>query len=355
VRVLHLTDRLTDRGGAHRHLLAVVGELARRGHDVHLAAGAVDDLAEPLPATVHVVAGLESRTARALTLEGLLRRLRPDVLHVHTVVNPAALECAADWGAVFTVQDHRSFCPSRGKWTAAGEVCATALSPAACQGCFADAAYYEQMMALTRARLAAIRESTVVVLSEYMRGELVAAGLSAARVHVVPPFVDFPEEPEGGAEHPDCILFVGRLVEAKGPRDAVAAWRESGVALPLVVAGTGPLRAEMEAAGADVRGWVPHHALPALLRRARALLMPSRWQEPFGIAGLEALAFGVPVVAWESGGLREWHPGPLVAWGDVAGLARTLRDAIGRQVSMPGGFERDVSMRRLEDAYATAR
>jgi glycosyltransferase involved in cell wall biosynthesis len=288
-------------------------------------------------------------------LDAWLGPLRPDVLHVHTVVNPLALACAASGNAVFTVQDHRSFCPSRGKWTAAGEVCATAVSPAACQECFTDAAYHEEMMALTGARLAAIRDSTVVVLSEYMRGELVAAGLSAARVHVVPPFVDFPPDTAAEAGGPDCVLFVGRLVEAKGARDAVAAWRESGVPLPLVVAGTGPLRTDMEAAGADVRGWVPHRALPGLLRRARALLMPSRWQEPFGIAGLEALSFGVPVVAWESGGVREWHPGPLAAWGDVAGLARMLREAIGKRVSMPDGFQREVLMRRLDDAYASAR
>jgi glycosyltransferase involved in cell wall biosynthesis len=144
---------------------------------------------------------------------------------------------------------------------------------------------------------------------------------------------------------------VGRLVEAKGPLDAVAAWRHSGVALPLVVAGTGPLRDQVEAAGAEVLGWVPHERLPRLLRRARALLMPSRWQEPFGIAGLEAVAFGVPVVAWDSGGMREWHRGPLVPWGDVAGLARTLRAAVETRVSMPVGFEREALTDRLERVY----
>ncbi len=41
VRVLHLTDRLTDRGGAHRHLLSITRALAERGHDVHIAAGAL--------------------------------------------------------------------------------------------------------------------------------------------------------------------------------------------------------------------------------------------------------------------------------------------------------------------------
>ena len=353
MRVLHLTDRLTDRGGAHRHLLSITRALAARGHEVHIAAGAAADLGEDVPATTHTLPGLESRTARPVSLDPLLARLRPDALHVHTVVNPVALESAAACGAVFTVQDHRAFCPARGKWTAKGEVCRVALSPAACADCFQDRAYYDEVLGLTQARLAAIRKATVLVLSEYMRGELVAAGLAEPRVHVLPPFVDFEEgaaaaEPDG----PPCVLFVGRLVEAKGPLDAVAAWRQSGVALPLVVAGTGPLRAQVEAAGADVLGWVAHEGLPRLLRRARALLMPSRWQEPFGIAGLEALSFGVPVVAWESGGMSEWHQGPLVPWGDVAGLARRLREAVETRASMPSGFERARLMVHLERVYA---
>ena len=352
MRVLHLTDRLTDRGGAHRHLLSVTRALATRGHEVHIAAGANEDPGEDVPATIHDLPGLESRTARPVSLDPLLARLRPDVLHVHTVVNPAALESAAQRGAVFTVQDHRAFCPSRGKWTAKGEVCRVALSPAACAECFQDRAYYDEVLGLTQARLAAIRRATIVVLSEYMRGELVAAGLAEPHVHVVPPFVDFGEgaaatEPDG----PPCVLFVGRLVEAKGPLDAVAAWRQSGVALPLVVAGTGPLREQVEAAGAEVLGWVAHDRLPRLLHRARALLMPSRWQEPFGIAGLEALAFGVPVVAWESGGMSEWHRGPLVPWGDVAGLARRLREAVETRASWPDGFEREVLTDRLQQVY----
>ncbi|HEU0107233.1 MAG TPA: glycosyltransferase family 4 protein, partial [Vicinamibacteria bacterium] len=169
MRVLHLTDRLTDRGGAHRHLLSVTRALAERGHDVHIGAGIVDGLAEDVPATIHELPGLESRTPRPVALDALLDRLDADVLHVHTVVNPSALQRAAARGAVFTVQDHRSFCPSRGKWTARGEVCRVALSPAACAECFEDRAYYDEILSVTQARLAAIRKATVLVLSEYMR------------------------------------------------------------------------------------------------------------------------------------------------------------------------------------------
>jgi glycosyltransferase involved in cell wall biosynthesis len=93
--------------------------------------------------------------------------------------------------------------------------------------------------------------------------------------------------------------------------------------------------------------------MASVYRRARALLFPSRWQEPFGIAGLEALTMGTPVAAWESGGVREWHPGEgLVPWGDVDALAGALRAAVGRGASAPPGFGREPLMQRLEDVYS---
>jgi glycosyltransferase involved in cell wall biosynthesis len=123
--------------------------------------------------------------------------------------------------------------------------------------------------------------------------------------------------------------------------------------MPLVVAGAGPLRPELETMGAQVVGWVDRAGLAALHARARVLVMPSRWQEPFGIAGLEALARGVPVAAWDSGGVREWHPGDgLVPWGDVPALARAIHDLASRRASVPPGFERESLMARLHEVYA---
>jgi glycosyltransferase involved in cell wall biosynthesis len=125
------------------------------------------------------------------------------------------------------------------------------------------------------------------------------------------------------------------------------------------MAGTGPLRAELTAQAGrgegpelEVLGWVDRDRLSGLYRRALALLLPSRWQEPFGIVGLEALSFGVPVVAWESGGVGEWHPGPgLVRWGDVEALARSLAEAVHRRVTLPPRFERDEAIGRLLALY----
>ena len=349
MRVLHLTDRLSDRGGAHRHLLGVLEALREDGHEVIVAAGAVERGLGSVGA-VRIAAGLESRTRAPVALDELTRELALDLVHVHTVVNPAVLEWAAERPALVTVQDHRYFCPSRGKWTRAGRPCVEPMAPATCAACFEDEGYFQETYALTAARLAALRRLRVVALSAYMKRELLAAGLAPGQVAVVPPFVHGLDT-RAEADGPPCVLFVGRLTVAKGVREAVDAWRLSGVDLPLVLAGTGPLRTELEEAGIPVRGWLGRASLSACYRRARALLLTSRWQEPFGIAGLEALSMGVPVVAWESGGVSEWHPGPLAPWGDVAAVARALREAVHARAAAPAGFERALLMRRLVEVY----
>jgi len=351
VRILHLSDRLTDRGGAHVHLRGVIEAQVERGHSVRLLAGQADPGFQPA-CEVGLLPGLEARARLSVDLDAVVADFAADLIHLHTVVNPAVLEAAARWRALISVQDHRYFCPARGKWTAAGEVCRTPMEPEACGPCFEDRTYATEILALTRERLQALRGLDAVVLSRYMRGELVAAGLAAERVHVIPPFVhglDAAASPDG----PPCVLFVGRLSETKGPFEAWEAWRRSGVELPLLFAGTGPLRAGLEARGAQVLGWQDRSSLSRLLRRARALLLPSRWQEPFGIAGLEARSFGVPVVAWASGGVPEWcDPETLVPWGDIDGLAATLSRAVaGAPADLPSGFDREGRIDAIESLY----
>lgn len=78
-----------------------------------------------------------------------------------------------------------------------------------------------------------------------MKMELEAVGVPPGQLHVIPPFVHGLDTGASRAGPPG-VLFVGRLVEAKGVRDAVLAWRRSGVELPLVVVGTGRLREDLD-------------------------------------------------------------------------------------------------------------
>ena len=359
MRILHVADRLTDRGGAYTWMLGVMDGLMEAGHEVRLVVGTVDGRVN-VPYPVDVQPGLEARGAVSVDLDPLIRSIRPDVIHVQNVVNPAVLEWAVGRpNAVLTVQDHRFFCPARGKWTRSGAPCREAMGFETCASCFDHRPYFHEMTALTERRLAAVRlAGAVTVLSRYVREELVKVGVPAARVRVVPPFVrdlDHAAAPDG----PACVLFVGRLVATKGVEEAVEAWRRSGVGLPLVLAGTGPLRERFlprVSKNGDPRieapGWVDREGLSSLYRRARALILPPRWQEPFGMAGIEALSFGVPVAAWESGGIGEWHPGlGLVPWGDLDALARELAHAVDRRVTRPPSYPRNEAIGRLMVVY----
>ncbi len=147
-----------------------------------------------------------------------------------------------------------------------------------------------------------------------------ARRLGASDVRVVPSGVDLPPEVGAEAEPPE-ILYAGRLSPQKGELDLVAAAN----GMRLVVAGDGPLRAQVQQA----RGFVPHDELQGLYARAAVVACPSH-REGFGVACLEAMAHGRPVVAGDVGGLRDLvvdgETGYLVPPRDV----RALREALER-------------------------
>ncbi|MCZ2830871.1 glycosyltransferase [Modestobacter sp. VKM Ac-2986] len=110
--------------------------------------------------------------------------------------------------------------------------------------------------------------------------------------------------PDESVEREPFFLIAGRLVPYKRPDLAVRAAARAGV--PLVVAGNGRIRAELEQlAGPDTRfvGRVDDEGLRDLFRRCRALLMPG--VEDFGIVPVEAQACGAPVIAIDAGGARD--------------------------------------------------
>jgi glycosyltransferase involved in cell wall biosynthesis len=149
-----------------------------------------------------------------------------------------------------------------------------------------------------------------------------ARRLGAREVRVIPNGIEVPADVRE-PDDPPHVLYVGRLSAEKGVRELVAATR----GLPLVVAGDGPLRDEVPGA----LGMVPHDELLRLYERAAVVACPSR-REGFGVACLEAMAAGRPVVASSVGGLRDLVvdgvTGLLVPPGDVAALRAALEQLL---------------------------
>jgi glycosyltransferase involved in cell wall biosynthesis len=212
-----------------------------------------------------------------------------------------------------------------------------------CRACLPDVGYRRSMLELTRRRLEALAGAHTVVLSGYMARELAAVGVPGALV--IPPWVmPGPARSTAGS----YFAMGGRLVAHKGIDLGWRAWVDAGRPAPLKVVGSGPL--EDDLAGAELLGWLSLEELRSALREARALIFPSRWQEPFGILGVEALAEGTPVIVAETGGTADWTGEGCVrvAAGDRRGLAAAIR----RLANDPG---RALELGRAGQAAAARR
>jgi glycosyltransferase involved in cell wall biosynthesis len=133
------------------------------------------------------------------------------------------------------------------------------------------------------------------------------------------------------------LLFVGRLVSDKGVDvllDALGLLAPAGLEPRLTVVGDGPERSRLAAQAArldiqdriDFLGIRTGKELVRILNRHRILVVPSRYNEPFGIVALEGIACGCVVVGSSGGGLSEaiGPCGLTFRNGDAADLARVL-------------------------------
>jgi glycosyltransferase involved in cell wall biosynthesis len=162
---------------------------------------------------------------------------------------------------------------------------------------------------------------------------------------VVPLFTEageVPSPPPGNR----VILFVGRVVNYKGLEVAVEALAEVPDAY-LWILGDGwempKVTAEVERLGIADRvrriGWTAPQDLPTLYQKADVVVVPSRWPEPFGMVGIEAMAQGRAVIASDSGGMRDWLVPDETGWFFKPGSATELATRLRVALDDPGRLE----------------
>ncbi|MFF4781035.1 glycosyltransferase [Streptomyces griseorubiginosus] len=361
------------RSGGHR-----VELFERRSDDI----GSMSLLAKAaLPLRVPWNAAVRSELADRLRAE------RPDVVHVHNVfplLSPAVLAACADAGvpAVATLHNYTQICPP-GTLQRDGRPCTECVGstplPAVRHGCYRGSRLATVPLAVS---LSANRKrwwsgvERFLCISGAQRDVLVNAGMPAERLAVKHNFVPDPDARRTDTgEH---VLYLGRLAEAKGVRLLMAAWDEiaagGGVGVPLVIAGTGPLEAEVSAwaAGRDDVCWVgllDTAECQKAIARSVAVVAPSTWLEAFGLVVVEAMAAGVPVVAAGHGAfvelVEDGVTGLLHRPGEPASLAsgirriaaepdrnRAMGEAARRRYEQ--GFSPAVGLDRLMEEYRTA-
>jgi phosphatidylinositol alpha-mannosyltransferase len=353
---------LTVPGGVQSHVEHLAVALRAAGDDVVLVGpgdapghvGVGRSLRVPFNGSVAPIAPGPWTLPRA---RALLRRLRPDVVHVHEPLVP--------WTGVAAVGVDVPVVGTFHAWSDA------------------DRAY---RLARPVGRRLLDRLADAVAVSDAAAGYHAGAlGVPPSRFTVVPngvevarfagaePFPELVDDPR------PVLLFVGRLERRKGLEPMVRAFTLLKAERPdvrLVVVGDGAERARCEAllparlrADVDFVGRVAQADLPRYYASCDLYVSPALGGESFGIVLLEAMAAGAPIVASDLPGYRsvarDGVQGRLVPPGDPQALAEaiaallehpTLRDAMGAEGRRTArDYDWSVVARRLRDRYEAVR
>lgn len=341
MRLLFVHERFGDLAGAEANVFATATELQRRGHEVGILHGPGTGRGEA--AWREVFADrfpLESPDAGDAALVALVK-FQAELVYIHKLADLAVLEALGASGApvVRMVHDHELYCLRSYKYRyLSRRICQRALSPYCvfpCGACVArnhDDGFPLRWMsyAAKKRELELNRQfHRMVVATDYMKEELLRNGFDPGKIEIHAPV---PQTAGAGITSSfsdrNRLIYAGQIIRGKGVDvllESLALVREP---FECLIFGDGNHRAFCERLchklGLDGRvtfkGYVPQAALPDYFREATAMVLSSVWPEPFGAVGLEGMRHGLPVVAFDAGGIKEWlqdgYNGFLVPWMD---------------------------------------
>lgn len=387
-RIVVVNDLAEPKGGATALALASALAFRERGYRVTFLTGDTGENAALRAAGVEVVAlgaarlkgrsfvsalvgGLYNRDAERMVAGWIAVHDTPrTVYHLHgwaQILSPsvfAALEPVRE-RLVLSAHDFFLVCPNGAfAFLKTGKVCDLVPLSAACIVASCDRNNYAQK--LWRVARETIQRSLyrpgssppVLAIHEAMRPFLMRGGIPDGAIETLPnPIVPFSSERIRAEDNREA-LFVGRLERTKGPDLAAAACRAAGVTLRLV--GDGELRDEIarDYPEAVLVGRLPPEKIATEAARARFLVMPSRYPEPYGLVAAEALWSGLPVIAADTAFLTcdieaagaGFGVEPRDTDAFAAAIRRTAGDDAAKRMSM-AAYERTRDIALTPDAW----
>lgn len=318
------------------------------------------------------------RSGRAVTaIAAAIERARPDVVHLHNLfpmLSPAVIGSARRAGVpvVLTLHNYRLMClPAN--LLREGRVCEDCVGRVPWRGvayrCYrgsaAGSAVLAASLTLHRGLGSFDGISRFLAVSEFVRRKHAEAGIAPGRIVVKPNFAWPSPRREGAGEY---FLFAGRISPEKGVDTLLRAWASERPRHELVVMGFGAEALGAVPPGVTVRPPVAGADVAPVVRRARAVLVPSRWYEAAPRTIVEAYAAGVPVVASDLGALPEFvhedetglraRPDDPASWAlalrRLSDDAESLRLGAGAFRAWEDRYSPERGLAALVDAYRAA-
>jgi glycosyltransferase involved in cell wall biosynthesis len=349
IAVVHSFYTAAQPSGENNVVLDQVAQLRRAGHDVALVERHTDDLS--IERVYPLRAALTVATGRGASPAETLRKLRPDVVHVHNTFPNWGTSWLREWApcTVATVHNYRPVCAA-GTLFRDGHECRDCLAlpalPALEHACYRGSRAATLPLALASSPLGSIRRipktvARTIVLNR--QAQALYQEVLGRRIDLVPNFV-----PAGTSKAMTRgWVYVGRLGPEKGIDRLLRDWPQGE---PLDVIGDGELAQEVGRQIAhrpeiNALGLMPREQLLEILASYRGVIVPSIWSEGLPTIVLEALARGVPAIMsdYVSAGVEMSAEGTAVVYDPMAGAA-ALRGAL-VEVAARGSGMRDAAHR----------
>ena len=342
MKLLFVHQHLGAQGGAEANIQLSARELQNRGHEIALLHGSGTGKSEDeWRRTFTERFDLAERAGSGKAHEAV-RHFQPELIYVHNLDDLEVMEVLLDSGLpiVRMVHDHGMYCMRGYKYNYFTRVpCSRPASFYCVFPCLAFVArdrsgrlpvkwvsYAKKRKEIKLNQ----RCQRLVVYSQYVKEELLRNGFDAQRIEIHVPIRCWGTEAQVSSFNDrNLILFAGQIVRGKGVDVLLEALTKVKTPFECIVLGDGNHREYCErlcrnlGLGGRVhfQGFVMRNELRSFYLETSVFVVSSLWPEPFGLVGPEAMRYGLPVVAFDAGGVREWlidgETGYLVPWMDT--------------------------------------
>jgi glycosyltransferase involved in cell wall biosynthesis len=390
MRILFVHERFGALGGAEANAVITAEELKARGHVIGLLHGprtgkseerweSVFSWRRELPVSTSEIHSF---------IKDSLRDFGADVVYVHKIADLSVLESllGSSLPLVRMVHDHDIYCMRSYKYFyRSREICTRAASTYCLYGCGAFVGrnhgkgfplkYISYTSKLREIELNR-RFDRMVVVTDFMRAELLKNGFDPSRIEIHPP-VPRPGDPNLRSSFSDrnLIVYAGQIIRGKGVDLLLESLALLKSSFECIILGEGSHQPYCEqlahklgiADRVSFKGFVPQDELKNYYRECSVIAVSSVWPEPIATIGLEVMRYALPVVAFDAGGIRDWLfndvNGFLVPWMDrkayAASIDRLLQDkALARSMGQQGlrivseKFDFESYIDDLEDMFS---
>ncbi len=345
MKILMVDKYFFVKGGAERYMFELAKVLEANGHEIIPFAMQHDD-SFATPYADYFVSNIEYNPASAFgkittvlraggrmiyslearnCMERLIEKTQPDVAHLHMIdhqLSPSILDALKKHNipVIQTVHQYKLACPNYRLYNpATGQICEKCLGGNLLhpirERCHKGSLVASSMISIesTLHRLSRIYEKNIDIFhvpSHFMGSKLEQAGVGIGKLRHLFYTINMQDfEPHFSSG--EYLLYFGRLADEKGLLTLLQASRLYRTA-PLYIVGDGPQRPILEEfvlrhemTHVKFLGLQSGQALQALVKNARAVLVPSEWYDNSPLVIYEAFAYGKPVICSRMGGMPE--------------------------------------------------